>query len=110
MASTYLQKRRLNHIHYKSKEVQFMYIYKNVDVFHRTIIQNLQYDYFSSDAFLEDFERRDIESCQRGPECVYVMQSYFTKSGEPVYIPYRKSFVENENGCIGVEIIFTKNS
>ena len=86
-----------------------MYIYKNVDVFHRAIIKNLQYDYFSSDAFLEDFERRDTESCQRGPKCTYVMQSYFTKSGEPVCIPYRKSFVENKDGYIDVEISFTKN-
>lgn len=86
-----------------------MYIYKNVDVFHRAIIKNLQYDYFSSDAFLEDFERRDVEFCQRGPECTYVMQSYFTKNGEPVYIPYYKSFVESEDGRIDVEISFTKN-
>ena len=101
---------KLNGVYCKRKEVQFMYRYKNVEVFHSTIIQNLQYDYFSSDAFLEDFERRDTELCQRGHECTYVMQSYFTKSGEPVYIPYRKSFVENENGHIDVEIIFTKNS
>ena len=86
-----------------------MYIYKNVDVFHRAIIKNLQYDYFSSDAFLEDFERRDTEFCQRGPECTYIMQSYFTKNGEPVYIPYHKSFVESESGRIDVEISFTKN-
>ena len=86
-----------------------MYIYKNVDVFHRAIIKNLQYDYFSSDAFLEDFERRDTESCQRGPKCTYVMQSYFTKSGEPVCIPYRKAFVENKDGYIDVEISFTQN-
>ena len=86
-----------------------MYIYKNVDVFHSAIIKNLQYDYFSSDAFLEDFERRDTESCQRGPECTYVMQSYFTKNGEPVYIPYHKSLVENKDGRIDVEISFTKN-
>lgn len=86
-----------------------MYIYKNVDVFHRAIIKNLQYDYFSSDAFLEDFERRDVECCQRGPECTYVMQSYFTKNGEPVYIPYRKAFVENKDGRIDVEISFIKN-
>lgn len=86
-----------------------MYIYKNVDVFHHAIIKNLQYDYFSSDAFLEDFERRDVEFCQRGPECTYVMKSYFTKNGEPVRIPYRKSFVESEDGRIDVEISFTKN-
>ena len=86
-----------------------MYIYKNVDVFHRAIIKNLQYDYFSSDAFLEDFERRDVEFCQCGPECTYVMQSYFTKNGEPVYIPYRKAFVENKDGRIDVEIFFTQN-
>ena len=86
-----------------------MYIYKNVDVFHRAIIKNLQYDYFSSDAFLEDFERRDTESCQRCPKCPYVMQRSFTKNGEPVYIPYRKAFVENKDGYIDVEIYFTKN-
>ena len=86
-----------------------MYIYKNVDVFHRAIIKNLQYDYFSSDAFLEDFERRDVEFCQRDSECTYVMQSYFTKNGEPVYIPYRRAFVENKDGRIDVEISFTKN-
>ena len=86
-----------------------MYIYKNVDVFHRAIITNLQYDYFSSDAFLEDFERRDVEFCQRGPECTYVMQSYFTKSGEPVCIPYRKSFIESKDGRIDIEIFFIKN-
>lgn len=86
-----------------------MYIYKNVDVFHRAIIKNLQYDYFSSDAFLEDFERRDVECCQSGPECTYIMQSYFTKNGDPVYIPYHKSLVENKDGHIDVEISFTKN-
>ena len=86
-----------------------MYIYKNVDVFHRDIIKNLQYDYFSSDAFLEDFERRDVEFGHRGPECTYVMQSYFTKNGEPVYIPYRRAFVENKDGRIDVEISFIKN-
>ena len=54
---------KLNGVYCKRKEVQFMYRYKNVEVFHSTIIQNLQYDYFSSDAFLEDFERRDTELC-----------------------------------------------